>query len=232
MMKQQWDKLTAKVDSMSLRERVLIFLAAAFLLVAIVNSLFLDPLLAQQKNLSGQVIQQQEKIKEKQAETEALLQAQQDDSNSPLRRRLADARRQLAEGDAWLQSNRERLVQPERMPDLLEQVLRKNSRLQLISLQTLPATPLIEKSANAGGNGPTAVPEESGVELEKQIYKHGVKITVKGGYAALMQYLVQLEALPAKMFWGMAEMKVEKYPDTELTLTLYTLSLDKTWLQI
>ena len=231
-MLQQWEKFTAKIDSMSLRERVLIFLAAAFLLIALENSLFLDPLLAQQKDLSGQVIQQQEKIKEKQAEIEALLQAQQEDKNSPLRQQLHAAKQRLAEGDAWLQSNRQRLVQPDKMADLLERVLRNNSQLRLISLQTLPATPLIEKSAIANGNESKAAPADASVEPGKQVYKHGVKITVSGGYAALLQYLTQLENLPAKMFWGMAEMKVEKYPDTELTLTLYTLSLDKTWLQI
>jgi MSHA biogenesis protein MshJ len=34
------------------------------------------------------------------------------------------------------------------------------------------------------------------------------------------------------MFWGMAKMNVVQYPQAELTLTLYTLSLDKTWLQV
>jgi len=38
--------------------------------------------------------------------------------------------------------------------------------------------------------------------------------------------------LPTQMFWGMAKMNVVQYPQAELTLTLYTLSLDKTWLQV
>ena len=46
------------------------------------------------------------------------------------------------------------------------------------------------------------------------------------------QYLQTLEKLPTQMFWGMAKMDVVKYPQVELTLTLYTLSLDKTWLQV
>ncbi len=227
-MKEQWGKFTARIDSMSLRERVLIFLAAAFLLIAMVNSLFLDPLLAQQKSLSEQVGQQHEKIREKQAEIEALLMAQKNDQSSPLRQRLKTAAQQLAEGNAWLQGNSQRLVQPEQMADLLEQVLRKNNMLRLVRLQTLPATPLIERPAQSDGNAASA-----SAELEKQeIFKHGVKITVIGGYASLLQYLSALERLPVKMFWGMADMKVVKYPDAELTLTLYTLSLDKTWLQI
>jgi MSHA biogenesis protein MshJ len=67
---------------------------------------------------------------------------------------------------------------------------------------------------------------------EKQIYKHGVKITVRGSYADLLQYLTALEKLPTQMFWGVAKMDVVKHPTVELTLTLYTLSLEKTWLQV
>ncbi len=217
---------------MSLRERVLIFLAAAFVLIALVNALFLDPLLVQQKNLSDQVIQQQEKIKEKQAEIGALLLAQQENKSSPLHQRLREAKQQLAEGDAWLQSNSQRLVQPDEMADLLQRVLRKNSQLRLISLKTLPATPLVERPAKGDGKEPDAASAATVAEPEKQVFKHGVRFAVSGSYAALLQYLTELERLPVKMFWGMADMKVEKYPDVVLTLTLYTLSLDKTWMQI
>jgi MSHA biogenesis protein MshJ len=68
--------------------------------------------------------------------------------------------------------------------------------------------------------------------LEKQIFKHGVQMTVRGNYADLMQYLTALEKMPTQMFWGMAKLSVIQYPNAELTLTLYTLSLDKTWLQV
>ena len=54
----------------------------------------------------------------------------------------------------------------------------------------------------------------------------------RSSYTDLLQYLRALEKLPTRMFWGMAKMQVAKYPETDLTLTLYTLSLDKKWLQI
>jgi MSHA biogenesis protein MshJ len=34
------------------------------------------------------------------------------------------------------------------------------------------------------------------------------------------------------MFWGKAEMRIEAYPRITLTITLYTLSMDKTWLSV
>lgn len=227
-MKQYWEKFCAKVDDLALRERVLIFAAAAFLLVALVNALFLDPLLAQQKKLSAQVVQQQEKMKEIQAQIEAILQAKKGDAVSPERLRLSQLRQQIAEGDAYLQSSRERLVQPEKMAGLLEQVLNRNGHLQLVNLQTLAVTPLIEKMED----DPNAPHASADMAPERQVFKHGVQITVRGNYLDLMQYLAALEKLPVQMFWGMAKMNVVQHPDAELTLTIYTLSLDKTWLLV
>ena len=229
-MMEYWEKFVEKIDGMSLRERVLIFAAVAFVLVAAVQVLFLDPLLAEQKKLSAQVVQYQEKMKDIRAQMEASLQARRDVATSPLRQRLSQVKQQLTDGEAYLQSRRDRLVQPEKMADLLEQVLNKNGQLQLVNLQTLPATPLIEKAAKPEVTGTT--PASTAAELDKQVFKHGVQITVRGGYLDLLQYLTALEQLPTRMFWGMSRMNVVQYPTAELTLTLYTLSLGKTWLQI
>jgi MSHA biogenesis protein MshJ len=229
MIRDRWDKLVAKVDGMALRERVLIFAAAAFLLVSLINSLFLDPLLARQKKLSMQVIQQQEKMKEIQAQLEALVQAKKDDAGSPLRERIRLAQQQLREGEAYLKSRRDKLVPPDRMSDLLEQVLSKNGHLQLVALETLAVTPFVEAATAKPVNG-GATAKAAG--QEKQMFKHGVKITVRGSYSDLLQYLEALERLPTQMFWGSAKMTVVQHPTAELTLTLYTLSLDTIWLQV
>lgn len=230
-MRQYWMMLAGKIDGMSLRERVLIFAASAFLLVALVQVLFIDPLLAEQKKLSAKVSQQQEKMKEVRAQIEALLQARKSDADSPMRQRLRQIRQQLADGDAYLQSRRDRLVEPEKMADLLGQVLSKNGKLQLVSLQTIAATPLIEKAPSKSEGAGVAAARVT-AEPNKQVFKHGVQITVRGSYLDLMQYLVTLEQLPTKMFWGAARMSVVQHPSVELTLTLYTLSLDKSWLQV
>jgi len=223
-LKEQVDKFVARVDGMSLRERALIFVAAAFLVVSLIDSLLLNPLLQEQKRLSAQVIQQQEKMKEIQAQLAALLQAKQADASSPQRERIQQLRQQIADGDVYLKDRRDKLVPPERMAALLEQMLNRNGRLQLVAMNTLPVTLFIEQAADAA-SGQT-------VGQERQMYKHGVQITVRGSYADLVQYLTALEKLPTRMFWGKAKMNVAQHPTVELTLTLYTLSLDKTWLQV
>jgi MSHA biogenesis protein MshJ len=225
-MKRYWGMACGKIDGMSLRERTIVFLAAAFAVAALANAALLDPLLVRQKALSARVVQQQEKAKELQAQMQGLSQARREDKHSPLRTRLAQLRRQLQEQEAYLQSRRDRLVEPGKMAGLLEQVLNKNEKLQLVELKTLPASPLVARPA-------ADVPAGQGQpDAQKQIFKHGIQITVRGGYLDMLHYLAALEKMPVQMFWGEVSLNVDKYPDAVLTLTLYTLSLDKTWLTV
>ena len=234
-MKHYWERLRTSIDDMSLRERAMIFVAAAFVVISLMEVILLDPLLARQKILSAQVVQQQEKMKDLQAQMQNLLQAKRDDEHSPLRDRLAQLKQQLQEQDSYLQSRRDRLIEPGKMADLLRQVLNKNGRLQLVELKTLPVSLLIEKSQADIAIQPAAANSSDGQKqpgAQKQIFKHGVSITVRGGYLDLMRYITALEKMPAQMFWGEASLSVEKYPDALFTLTVYTLSLDKTWLAV
>jgi len=228
-MKQYWERLRTTIDDMSLRERAMIFVAAAFVVISLMNAVLLDPLLAKKQMLSTQMGQQQEKLKELQAQLQNLVQAKRDAEHSPLREHIAQLKQQLQEGEGYLQSRRDRLIEPNKMADLLRQVLNKNSSLQLVELRTLPISLLIEKPKATSANT-NDVDAES--DPQKQIYKHGVQITVRGGYLDLIRYVAALEGMPAQMYWGKASMSVEKYPDAVFTLTLYTLSLGKTWLAV
>ena len=230
MIRQQWGKFENRVNSLSLRERALIFLAAAFILVSVAKTFVLDSLLLQKKKLSAEIESQQEMVKSLQAEIDDAIQARKDLENSAQQHRLTAARQELAEGNTYLQRRSDSLVPPEKVAELLEQVLGHNEGLQLVDLKTLPAEPLLDEAQKKQGasnmeNGDT-------VALDKQVFKHGVVITIRGSYLDLLQYVTELEKLPMQMFWGKAEMRVIRYPDVELSLTVYTLSLEKTWLQI
>ncbi|MBI5918891.1 MAG: agglutinin biogenesis protein [Nitrosomonadales bacterium] len=227
-MKEQWKTLSDKLEALSLRERVMIFVAVLFMLGSLLNTLFLEPLRKQHKMLDEQFIQQQDQLRDTSIKLGDLLQASRADANSPVRDQIAQLRKQLDEGEAVLHGWSDRLVPPDQMAGLLEQVLSKNARLQLVNLQTLPPEPLIAKAAGAKD----AAANKPAPAQDQQVFKHGVQISVRGSYADLLQYLAALERLPSQMYWGRAQLKVEQYPSATLTLTLYTLSLDKTWLAL
>jgi MSHA biogenesis protein MshJ len=240
-MKQYWLRLEAKVDAMSLRERAMAFGIAALLLITLVNTLLLDPLLAKQKELSNKVKQEQQQIAALQAEIQLRVKSHDHDPDAPARERLRTLKQQSAQMQGDLQGMQKGLVSPDKMAALLEDLLKGNSRLRLVSLKTLPVTPLyepiptnvkqIDGKATAGSAPQQAKSEgkQGGADI---VYKHGVEIVVQGGYADLTGYLSQVEALPWQLFWANAKLNVDTYPKANLTLTLFTLSLDKKWLNI
>lgn len=240
-MKQHWIKFAGRIDAMSLRERSLVFLMAAAVLIALINSLLIDPLQAKQVDLAKQMKQDEDKITAIHAQVQTLVQARSGDGDAAKRARLDTLRQEIAKSDEALRTMQKGLVQPDRMVGLLEDILRREGQLQLVSMKTLPVGDILdgseskekpmsalvsEKKENFKENFSAAVP---GSPL---VYKHGVELVVKGNYTDLTQYLTRLEGLPWQMFWGKAELKVEEYPKAALTLTLFTLSLDKTWLRI
>lgn len=229
-MKQLWTKLGARLDAMSLRERVFVLIAVVAVMAALSNMLLFEPLLKRHKSVTSQLELQRQAIGKAQSDIAAMQQENSPNSTSPQRQRINQIRHELAEGNAFLQSSRENLVQPEKMAEYLRSLLNRNSSLQLVAMQNLPVTPLLEnakpddeKSAQGG---------KQKDERKNQVYKHGVKLTVRGSYPELQQYLQMLESLPQQVYWARAEMLVVKYPVSELTLILYTLGLEKTWLQI
>ena len=222
-MKQILLRLTEKIDGLALRQRLLVFLAAALVIVALADVAFLEPLLAGQKRLARQMAQSQSLLGSVNAQIEALGKASSSDPDAENKNRLAELRRKLAQADASLLELQQKLVTPDKMASLLEDMLRKNGHLQLIAMQSLPASALLEAADSAQGKGE---------RRERLLYKQGVQITLRGSYADLLQYLTMLENLPWQMYWGKASFKVERYPVATLTFTVYTLSTERAWLSV
>lgn len=239
-MKQYWQKLALKIDVLSLRERGIIFIAAAFALVSIINSLVLEPQFARQKQLSQQIKQDQAKMLVMQADMLQKIQARAVDPDVAERARLQQLRQQVAQLNASLAEMQKGLVPPGKMAALLQDILKRDASLRLISLKTLPVAGIadtvnaLESAAKpetvAGAASPAAA--TVAVPLSALIYRHGVEIIVQGSYLDMLRYVAQLEAMPMQVFWGKARLQVDEHPQVTLTLTLYTLSLDKKWLNL
>ncbi len=239
-MKQYWLKLEARIDAMNLRERAMVFAIASLLLITLVNTLLLDPLHAQQTELSKKVRHEQQQIAAMQAEIQARVKSHDADPNAPMRERLRILKQQAAQMQGDLRGMQKGLVSPDKMAGLLEDLLRGNGRLRLVSLKTLPVLTLNEpipmdtkpagtKGTVVASGGEKVDTRQGGADI---VYKHAVEIVVQGGYADLTAYLSQVEALPWQLFWANAKLNADTYPKASLTLTLFTLSLDRKWLNI
>jgi MSHA biogenesis protein MshJ len=64
------------------------------------------------------------------------------------------------------------------------------------------------------------------------IYKHEVEIVFQGNYLDMLSYMRELESLPEQVYWNKGKLTVIEYPKASLTLNLFTLSLEKKWLNL
>jgi MSHA biogenesis protein MshJ len=242
-MKQQWQRIALKIDALSLRERAIIFAMTALILIVLVNSALLEPQFAKQKKLSQRIKQDQLAMTTLQTQIQAKMVANEVDPDKANKLRLQEMQEQVAQLKSALRDLEKEMVSPDRMSSLLEDILKRNHALRLVSLKTLDVSPLAEQTpaeeklidnarsaiknlAQSTGKGKV---EQSSTNT---VYKHGVEIVVQGGYPDLVNYLAQLEAMPWQLLWAKAKLDADDYPRSTLTLTLYTLSLDKKWLNL
>lgn len=235
-MKQQWLRLEARVDAMSLRERLMAFAIAALVLVTIINTLILDPLLAEQKKASQKMRQEQQQIAAMQAEIQARVKTHGADPDSANRERLRRLNQQITDARGELLGLHKSMVSPDKMAAVLDDLLRSNGRLRLVAMKTLPVATLNESTDFADGERTKATVAQGRKELSggvaDGVFRHGVEIVVQGNYGDLLAYLAQIEGLPWQLFWESAKLNADTYPKSTLRLTLFTLSLDKAWLNI
>jgi MSHA biogenesis protein MshJ len=236
-MKQYWQQAVLKIDALTLRERVIIFVMLAILLIVLLNAMLIDPQFAKQKRLSLQVQAEQEKIGLIQTEIRQTL-ATQSDPDASGRERLKTLKYEAGQMQTALLDMQKGLVSPDKMTVLLEDIMRRDGKLRMLSLKTLPVSTL---AASISGDGNTADKTAAAAAVKNKaesasatgiVYTHGVEIVIQGGYLEMLDYITRLENMPWQLFWGKAKLNVEEYPKASLTLTLFTLSLDKKWLNL
>lgn len=205
-----------RIDSATLRERALLFAAAALILVYVAIALFIKPLRDTQRRLSADIAQREVELRTVQAELQRLAQSRGSDPDARNRKRLAELRAELVDLDAKIAFEQKRFTSPERMRTVLEEMLERERRLRLVDLKTLPISDLSATQGQAG----------------RRVFRHGVELTLEGSYLDLHAYLKALEGLSTQLYWGRVEMSVGAYPVATLKLTVYTLSFDQAWLVV
>jgi len=257
-MKQLWIKLSTRLDAMTLRERFMVFGAAVAAVLFVLYSLAIEPLLARQKLLLMQISQQNNQIAGIDMEISAKAAAYVIDPDADTRTRLKAAQDKVASSTEALMAMQKGLVAPNKIAPLLEHLLRGNGKLKLMSMRSLPVTGLSEAAAveapakpaasvpanpaaavvaavtpaPAPAPGAASAPAPAPPKPRELLYRHGVEIVLQGSYLDMVNYMDALEALPTQLFWGKAKLDAGQYPDSRLTLTLYTLSLDQKWMKL
>ena len=200
-----------RFEALTLRERAIVMLALLGSIVAGWDSLMMEPLRLTKMNLEAEL-----------ASASAFGGSPQSaDASDPRQLSITQAgelQTRVQNIDAQLASSASGFVTPQRMIEVLHDVLNAQGRLDLVSIRNLPVTALIPA---AEPSAPAQPP-----------YVHAIEIVIDGEYADILDYLRALEALSWKFRWNALDLSTAGYPRNRVRIELSTLSLDSTWLGV
>lgn len=239
----QLRQLQRRFDERTPRERLMLIAAGLAAALALGDALWITPGLAalqaaRQRASSAQAGRQGAMADLQRLQTVANAQSQQ------LQSELKTWRQKVREGDAALRQHQDTLVGPEGMVQLLDHVLARHGSLRVRALRSLGRTDLLAAATSATGSTSAQLAAAAASAAQPlagdgatgnappSLYRHGVEITLEGGFGELLSYLRTLESMPQHVLWGGLQLKTTQHPSTVMTLRLYTLSRDRNWMEI
>lgn len=114
------------------------------------------------------------------------------------------------------------LVDPTQMRLVVEDLIKRQSGLELVRTHNIPATPLLEVAESDNGE----------VSDEPNLYLHGLVLELEGSYLELLAYLEAIEQLPWRIFFGQLNLETLEHPRLMISIELNTLSLEEEWLGV
>lgn len=214
--------LIERIDSMSLRERGLLLGALVFVIYSAWSGLFMAPLTAHHKLAQTQLKQLRSATAQLAQQSVDISQRQTQDPDAAMHIKLAGVQGEIAALDERIKARTQGLIDPTAMAKVLEDVLKNEPGLKLISVQSLPASPLLD-TETADAKQSAGIPG---------IYRHGMTLVFEGGYLDALHYLRTLEGLPWHLYWDNVGFKVSKYPAAQFTVTVHTIGLREGWIGV
>lgn len=219
-MKERLEKLAARIDGMTLRERLMLFLSTVAILFMLWNNLFLSTIDLQLDREVKTMEGMQKEIGRLQGEVTATIERSRFDPNTEQRTRLARYQQQVGAVEQAIRSAIQGLIDPQQMVRVLEQVLNRNTDLRLLSISNLGSERLIKPDPEQ--------PEEELVD----IYRHDLQLVMEGNYLSALAYLEALQGLDWQLYWDGIEVTMGDYPNARVTITVHTLSLGEGWIGV
>lgn len=208
-MKALWQQQAARIDALSLRERVFLFFSVVAVCVALVDVLWLTPTIAAHAKMRQQFSAQEVDLQRLRAELAVL--AQPVDANKAVREDMQATREQLEAVDKDIQAQVPLADSDRSLQAVLVQFLRRHEGLTLVSAST----------ANAEA---PAAEQDKDKAAPAGLTKRGFELRVAGPYAELVRYVKTLEGALPTLRWGALHLDSTK-PRPELTLQVFVVGV-------
>ena len=198
-MKAWWTRISTRIDALSLRERVVLFLTLLVLVMLLAEILWIGPLQARHQQLSQNVATQAAELKSLQDELNGM--GSEAGPGQLVREELAQVRARLAEVNQEIAQMPLAKADGTPLPKVLVHFLRRHEGLVLVRTRTLESSSLVAVLGMS---------------------RRGLELTVAGPYHELTRYVQTLEQALPTLRWGTMRMNSERQP-AELTLQVWLL---------
>ena len=205
--------LLERIDKLSRRERLLVMVTMLTVIAGAWQGLVMVPLEHRADASRIELESLRERTdKANQSLEEQILQLAGKDSDE--RVQAAVVRQRIEQINEELGSYAAELIDPSEMALVLEEILREQTRLSLVSIRNTTPELLAADIEGAGTS----------------FYRHGLEIELEGSYADCLLYLAEIERLPWRLYWQVLDIEAADYPTNRVRLEVSTLSLNEEWI--
>jgi len=226
-MKERIEKIRQSVDRLSLRERLFLFAAALFVVGGLWEAALAVPLEAREQIANDKVTGLQDRLRQLDASLMAMADGLSEGVPEQLER-LRALRARVAATDAEMRIFTTDLVNPAEMRSVLEELLRRQTGLKLVSAVNRAAEPVFVDEEPVPGE---ALPEKPSSDAPR-LYRHSLVLELEGNYLDCLRYIESVERLPWHIYWSRLEVETDEYPTNRIVIELTTLSLDEEWIGV
>ncbi|KJG37011.1 MSHA biogenesis protein MshJ [Photobacterium angustum] len=204
----KWDELSQRFAALSVREQWLIAITGWFGILFIGYMLIIEPQMVTSQTVKTALVDTQNDMITAKNQLIVANRKLQQDPDKAINQKLAQYRQEDKALQQVLEAKIGSLITPVQMAGLLEQVLRHSSALKLESMTSLPSSQLVSGD-------------------QQGYFVHPIRLTFKGRYFDVVNYLNKLEALPVKYYWRSLSYRVDEYPWAKVEIEVYTLGESK-----
>lgn len=208
-MKAWWKLQSARIDALTLRERVFLFVSILAAFIALADVVWLSPAQAAHTQLKQRFAKQGLELERLREETKAEAL-----KPSPARLAREESARIRTETDNINQQINQvsaSTTQGTPLAQVLEQFLRRHGGLTLVSTTTLAPDVSAGKVQQTGG-------------LPVGLSRTGLELTVSGSYPELVGYVRTLEKALPNLRWGKMKLTSDTQPP-QLSLQVYVVGV-------
>lgn len=206
--------LAGRINSLSLRERGLMFLAILAAVFLAWDMAVMGPINERQRTTQAELEQVRERVASLNESIQSLVQQGRNDPNEDLARRRDALQQEIAALEARISELHSGVSSPERAVRVLAQLLADRSDLTVESLENLPSSPLVGAEIGAGTG----------------VFVHRVRLVVTSDFHGILDYMGLIEELPDGIYWESVRLEVPAWPTNRVEMVLYSLALNDSWL--